>query len=438
MRSLAVLYACAVVAVVAPSVARAEPRRTLEAVALRKRPGEKEPVVARLAAGAEVTVLATEGRWLRVRAGGAEGYLTRTTVSTPDPGDAAPGGQWSAARKVGGRMVGDLFIDVVAASAALRAAPRSDAAPVAALARGARLTAIDAASDPAWIHARDAAGRDGWIARGDVDNGASAVVVTGVDLRGIATRAAPVAAAPVRRLAIRADLGIGFRVLGMDLTSNTEGGLANYALDAGAIAATLDGDAVLRLRGALFAAADARISATDSSPGVDYPGPTAPAGKIPFHTVAVDTGVRVGARLHRAFDLALRAGGHYDAFLASSVRNAGMLPRERLLGATLGARVDIAPEASRFAITARFDALVVGARQQTTGLEDGASSTAHALWGGLAMRYALGHHLAGFAGYDFSRATTEWTGMSVRQPGATRTRRVDTAQLFQIGISAEL
>ncbi|HEY6175721.1 MAG TPA: hypothetical protein VIX73_14780, partial [Kofleriaceae bacterium] len=248
----------------------------------------------------------------------------------------------------------------------------------------------------------------------------------------------PAAAAPPRRLAVRADLGVGFRALGMDLTSNADGGLANYALDAGAIAATLDVDAVLRLGGALFAAGDARISASNSSPGIDYPGPSAPAGTIPFRTVAADAGVRFGARLHRVFDVALRAGGHYDAFLAASVRNAGMLPRERLLGATLGARVDIAPEASRFTVTARFDALVIGARQQTPGLEDGASSTARALWGGLAMRYALGHRLAGFAGYDFGRATTEWTGMSVRQPGATHTRRVDTAQLFQIGISAEL
>ena len=435
MRSLVVLCVCAVLGSAVP--AHAGPRRTLEAVALRKRPGEKEPVVARLPAGAEVTVLAIDGRWLRVRAGGTEGYLTRTTVSAPDHDDAAPGGQWSAARKRDGRVVGDLFIAVVAASAALRSEPRTDAAALATLARGAQLTVIDAATDPAWIHARDPAGRDGWIARAEVDNGASSVVVTGVDLHGVASGDPQVTAAPSRRLTVRADLGIGFRALGMDLTSNAEGGLANYALDAAAVAAALDVDAVLRLRGALFIAGDARGSATDSSPGIDYPGPTAPAGKIPFRTFAGDAGVRFGARLHRAFDVALRAGGHYDAFVTATVRNAGMLPRERLFGATLGARVDIAPEASRFTVTGRFDALVIGARQQTSGLEDGPSSTARALWGGLAMRYALGR-IAVFGGYDFSRATTQWSGMSARQPGATSTRRIDTAQLVQIGISTAL
>jgi SH3-like domain-containing protein len=448
MRSPA--FAC-MYAAVAVTLAHAGTQHTLDAVALRKKPGEKAAVVARLPAGTQITVLAIEGRWLRVRANGVEGYLTRTTVSAPDPDDAAPIGQWSAGRRAAGRIVDDLFIEVVAATAPLRAEPRADAAQVGELARGARLTVVDAASDPAWIHARDQAGRDGWIARVQIDNGASSVVVTGVDLRGVGLsrddRAAPPAPS---ELAVRADLGIGFRALGMDLTSNAEGGLTNYLVAAEAIAATLDVDVAMPLRGTAWVAADARISASDSSPGIDYPGPTAPAGKIAFHTFATDVGVRIGVRARRGFDVALRAGGHYDAFVTASVRNAGMLPREQLLGATLGARVEIAPEPSRFAITARFDALVVGTRRQTPGLEDGPSSTARALWGGLTMRYVFGprgvhsvvhdfwHSLGVFGGYDFGRASTEWSGMSVRQPGVTSTRRVDTAQLVQIGISAEL
>jgi SH3-like domain-containing protein len=439
MRSLALVCMYLAVAV---TLAHAGTRRTLEAVALRKKPGEKEAVVARLAPGTQVTVLGIDGRWLRVRAGGVEGYLTRTTVSEPDPEDATPTGQWSAGRRALGATSNELFVEVVAVGAALRAEPRADAATRGALARGARLAVVDAASDPAWIHARDPAGRDGWVARTEIDNGASSVVVTGVDLRGIGLsrdeRAPP--AAP-SRLAVRAELGIGFRALGMDLTSNAEGGLASYVLDADAVAATLDVDVAIR-PGRAFVAADARVSVTDSSPGIDYPGPTSPAGRIAFHTFATDAGVRVGTRVRRAFDLALRAGGHYDAFVTASVRNAGMLPRERLLGATLGARVEIAPERSRFAAAVRFDALVIGARQQTPGLADGPSSTARALWGGLTMRYALGRPfgrpLGVFGGYDFSRASTEWSGMSERQPGATRTRRVDTAQLVQIGITAEL
>jgi SH3-like domain-containing protein len=431
-------WLCACVLVAPLTRADAEPRRTLEAVALHKKPGEHEPVVSQLAANTVVTVLGSDGRWLRVRVHNVEGYLTRTTVSDPDAAGAAPAGTWSAPRKASGKVIADLFVQVVAPGAALRAAPRLDAAAVSELARGQRLAVVDAATDPAWIRARDPAGRDGWIARDQIDNGASSVAVTGVDLIGAGEPARDDrgAAAPAA-LAVRADAGIGFRTLGMHLTSNAEGGLANYVLDADAVAATLDA-AVTRRFGGWFAAADARVSASAASPGIEYPGPTAPAGMIAFRTVAGDAGVRIGARVRRAFDLALRAGGHYDAFVAVDVANAGRLPRERLLGATLGARVDIAPERSRFAVAARFDALAVGGRAQTSGLEDGSASTARALWGGATMRYALSQRFAVFGGYDFGRASTEWTGMSVRQPGATRTRRIDTAQLVQLGISASL
>jgi len=443
MRALPLICACVVVTLLTP--ARAEPRRTLEAVTLRKKPGEKEAVVAYLPANTQVKVISLEGRWLLVKAGNQTGYLTRTTVSEPTPPDVEPEVRWSAARQVDGKLVPELFVQVTAPRGALLKAPRTGAAPVAEVSRGARLTVVDAASDPAWIHAHDASGNDGWIARGQIDNGAASVVVTGVDLKGSgagrATERDDAAAGPATPrgpLAVRAELGLGFRALGMNLTSNAEGGLTNYVLDAEAVAATLDVDIGLRLSDRLFIAADGRVVASDSSPGIEYPGPSAPAGKIPFRTYAGDLGVRVGTRARRVFDLALRLGGHYDTFLATDVKNAGMLPRERLVGATLGARVDIAPERSSFTITARFDALVIGSRAQTPGLEDGTSSTASALWGGLTMRYGLGRRLSLFGGYELARASTQWSGMSVRQPGVTSARRIDTAQLIQLGISTEL
>jgi SH3-like domain-containing protein len=442
MRRLGWLCAIAVIAPLA--VADAEPRRTLAAVTLRKKPGEREPAVAQLPANTVVTVLAIEGRWLRVRAHNVDGYLTRTTVSAPEPAEAPDASSaWSAPRKAGGKIVSDLLVQVVAPRAALRQDPRDDAAAVGELARGARLVVVDAATDPAWIHARAPDGRTGWIARAEIDNGASSVVVTGVDLRGIGLAGAARSSAAVRPLMVRAGLGVGFRALGMDLTSNGEGGLTNYVLDADAIAATVDVEVVKRLAGRAFVAADLRAQASDSSPGIHYPGPTAPAGTIAFRTLAGDLGARIGVRARRVFDLALRAGGHYDAFVAADVKNAGRLPRERLLGATLGARVDIVPDptgalASRFTASVRFDVLVVGTRAQTAGLEDGTASTARALWGGVTMRYSLFPRLAIFGGYEFSRASTRWSGMSVRQPGVTSTRRVDTAQLVQIGLVTEL
>ena len=228
------------------ATAAAGPRRTTEPVTLRKKPGEKEAVAAKLAANTEVIVISEDGRWLKVRANGAEGYLTRTQISDDGP-PAAPAGAWSA-------------------------------------------------------HPPEVLGK-----RAEVVAGPAAVAAY--------TRAAPA------RLALHGELGIGYRSLGMDLTSNAEGGLTNYLVDADAMAAVLDGGGTLRLGGALFVGFDARSSVSSSSPGIDYPGPTAAPGKIPFTTFALDAGGRAGVRVHD-IDPAVRAGGHYDAFLPKSVDNA--------------------------------------------------------------------------------------------------------------------
>ena len=335
-------------------------RRTTEAVTLRKKPGEKEAAVANVPANTEVTVLGTEGRWLRVRVGTSEGYVARTQVTDDTPAPE-PANAWSA-------------------------------------------------------HPPDVLGKRAATV-------ASTTVVTEY------TRAAP------QPLELRGELGIGYRTLGMDLTSNAEGGLTNYLVDADAMAVAFGATGTLHVSGMLVGF-DAGTEMSSSSPGIDYPGPTAAPGKIPFTTFAADAGARLGLRV-RDIELALRAGGHYDAFLPKSVDNAGMLPRERLLGLVAGARADFAPLHSRFGATARFDILALGSRAQTPGLEDGKSSTAHALWGGIRVRYSMGR-LAPFAAYDFGRATTSWTGPSVREPSVTNAHRTDTTQLLQIGIGAEL
>jgi hypothetical protein len=271
-----------------------------------------------------------------------------------------------------------------------------------------------------------------------VDNGASSVVVTGVDLKGSTELRNTFTRRPARSLALQAELGIGFRSLGMELTSNATGGLSNYLVDADAAALVFEASAVARLSSRLLAASNVRVQLSQSSPGIDYPGPTSAAGKIPFKTAAVDAGARAGVRALRVLDLTLGAGMHYDAFLPDEVENAGRLPRERLFGATVGARAEVVPPRSRFSACARFDLMLLGSRAQTPGLEDGPSSSVSAWWGGLTLRYVLTRHLSAFIAYDFERATTDWDGMSVREAGATNTSRADTAQLAQLGLTAEL
>jgi len=319
---------------------------------------------------------------------------------------------------------------------------------VAKVAANTPLTVLD--EEGRWLHVR-AGANEGYVLRTSVNDdapppdaspkwgaqppqvlGKRAEVVAGTaSVADTYTRPAP------RHLELRGELGLGYRSLGMDLTSNAEGGLTNYLVDADAVAVAFDGGGTLRLVGRWFTGFDVGSHVSVSSPGIDYPGPTAAPGKIPFTTFAVDVGARIGLRAHD-IDLALRVGGHYDAFLPKSVDNAGMLPRERLLGLTAGLRADFAPLHSRFGASARFDILAVGSRAQTPGLEDGTASTAHALWGGLSVRYQISARLAPFAAFDFGRATTTWTGASVREPGVTNAHRTDTTQLLQLGVGGEL
>lgn len=438
-----------------------EPRKALEVVVVRKKPGEKQAAAGTLAVGTVVEVEGEKGRWLRIRAGSLRGYVPRTTISGPEvatdttaftpapsttpapPPTDEPTRRWRTPDRSPA-----LSVEVTTA-ATLRAEPRPDAAAVAEVARGARLVVVDATSTPGFVQVRDDQGRAGWIARADVGNGSAAAAVApiraGEEAPRVAVRTetpradtpALVRGAPPRRFAIRVDAGIGYRILGMDFTSNGAAGLANYVGTSGASAIDLDVDAAMQ-RGRMVIGLDAKLGASRSSPGLDYPGPSGPPGEIPFSTVAVDAGVRVGMRARRLFVIAARAGAHYDAFVTRDVENAGMLPRERLLGTTLGARVDVVPPASRVTATLHADALVFGNRRQTPGLEDGASSTARAVWAGVIARFAVARRIAVHAAYDFGRATTEWSGMSVRDPGVTSARRVDSTQLFQVGLSLEL
>lgn len=448
MMSRVARYAYVVTALLAISdVASAEPRRTTVATTLRKKPGEKEPAVVEVPAGTQVQVLGEQDRWLRVRVGAHEGFLTRTTVTAPESPPAGAGEEgragpddsvWSARRRRAQASAGELFAKVTSAEATLRSEAAPTATPLATLTRGSQLAILDASSTPGWARVRDEQGREGWLLEAELGNGSASIAASAAAVRTTAQRTREGFTRRSAPLALRAELGMGYRSLGMDLSSNASGGLTNYLVDADAAALTVTADAVWSAGERWFAAADVRLQLSASSPGIEYPGPSSTSGEIPFRTFATDAGVRAGVRARKLLALAARAGAHYDAFLPDDVDNVGTLPRERLLGVTGGARLELAPPASRFSATLRLDALIWGTRAQTSGLEDGSDSTARAFWGGLTLRYMLSTRLAAFVGYDFERATTRWSGMSVRQRGVTSTRREDTAQLTQLGVTAEL
>jgi hypothetical protein len=69
--------------------AYAEKVKSNQETKLFARPGERAKVIAKVSEGKQMTVLAKEGRWLKVRVQGRTGYVARSTVDLPDEGEIA-------------------------------------------------------------------------------------------------------------------------------------------------------------------------------------------------------------------------------------------------------------------------------------------------------------------------------------------------------------
>ena len=65
-------------------VAHAEKVKANQSARVFNRPGEHGKVVAKVKEGQAMTVLAKEGRWIKVRVAGRTGYVPRTKVDLPD------------------------------------------------------------------------------------------------------------------------------------------------------------------------------------------------------------------------------------------------------------------------------------------------------------------------------------------------------------------
>src|ERR1043165_6069933 len=64
--------------------ADAEKVKTNQSTKLYSRAGEQSPVVMKLKPGQSMTVLAKDGRWLKVRVSGRTGWVPRSKVDMPD------------------------------------------------------------------------------------------------------------------------------------------------------------------------------------------------------------------------------------------------------------------------------------------------------------------------------------------------------------------
>jgi hypothetical protein len=89
MRPSALILVLLLGAVAFPRDGHAEKVKANQETKLFARPGERAKVILKVTEGKQMTVLAKEGRWLKVRVMGRTGYVARSTVDQPDGDEMA-------------------------------------------------------------------------------------------------------------------------------------------------------------------------------------------------------------------------------------------------------------------------------------------------------------------------------------------------------------
>jgi len=452
--------------------AAAERVRTTDTVKVYRDTGEQSGVITKVAEGTTLTVLKTDGRWLKVRVNGRTGWITRSNVASLDGdddlprntrrrpfvdgrstrrgwGDGAPEDRTGAdaVDTGGGDDAGDdrgddgddggddagddrgddgdggddgdaaeaapavEMVVVIAGKTKLypRASRKAKASRT--LKRGARLTVLD--RDDEWVR---------------VEYGDDAGFVRADDVGEADARA------PRPRRAIFTKARLGFASLGG--TFNSDGpatnALARYTLGSTAASVNLGADVAYAYGKDYFVGGGLEYLLCYATPGIRYAGQD-----IGFKTQDIDVRLLGGYDLHdkRGTVIWARLGYHVGFTSMSDLMNDANLPSETLRGPAVGAAVTMPALTPTIGVAATVDLVYPGTRTQTQGNEDGALDGAMALNLGVTGAYAWKAAWNLEAGYRFGYAKTAWTGPSQRGTGATAaSERVDKNHVLTVGL----
>lgn len=469
----------------------AERVRTTQTTKVMKRPGEKSAVVTRVKKGRTLTVIATEGRWMKVRVNGRTGWIARSNVKTasarevprntrrrpfvdgrstrrgwsgeaPDDrvgGDAveeedeeeARPKKKKAKKKSRARDVEDeedfeedeedfdeeedeedfeeeeevveeepkpRVVQVAVAKTKLRSKPSKKGKSRAKVKKGAKLVVLE--QKDGWMLVEDPDGDTGWIATKEVWE-------------------------PGMRKAreIRVEAKLGFDRMGQVFRSDGDQLLSNYDVAAAAAAVSLRGDYLQKYGAKYLIGGELRYDLGKSTPGIRYSDGTN-AADIPYMTHDVDLRAVAGYDFkHKTGAVGFgRVGYHYGMFAVSNVgdftKNLAKIPSETLSGVTIGVGAEAPTITEKIGARLIIDYLALGKRAQTVGLEDGAVSSAKALWAGLVVNYRWKPGMTIDFGYGYDYAKTTWTGAapaSMRGTGSTVAARKDVTHGLLVGIA---
>ncbi|HUH03583.1 MAG TPA: SH3 domain-containing protein [Kofleriaceae bacterium] len=465
--------------------ANAETVRTTKKTRVMARPGEKSRVIARIDAGTNVKVLSRQGRWIKVRADGRTGWITRSSANatrsanTPvrktrrkafvEGRSTRRGFSGGAPRdRVGADALDDEDEEMleeeprVAARSAKRPAKRKardrdrdedmeeedfededegeePAAQIVVASAESELMAkpstrsegvalVEAGQkltvieeDGEWMLVEDADGEEGWIRSRDVSQ----------------RYAYP-------KMLKRGGASIGYASLGSVFASDGTGELANYKITTAAATLSVGGDVVYKYSDQYMIAGDARYTGVRASPGIRFSNAMGQTADIGFIQHELSLGGAVGYNMKNKSGMVLygRAGYHYSKLSINDVgdfeQNLAYLPSEILQGITIGAHADVPRLTDKMGLQVGLDALYPsGTRTQTKGLEDGAVSDVFAAWATGRLIYQWKPNLTLEGTYRYSYAKTGWLGAAqgtMRPHGATEAARKDVGHAAMVGL----
>ena len=364
--------------VTVPAVASAEESAwPTDTVRLRARPGETARVVARADKDEELAIVASWGRWVKVRRGDRVGWVPRTQLDIREiERGVEPGGAGNKPRKrskrsgFSGKAVADA-LEVTIAIDKVRGFddPAAKQRMVLDLSRGDRATVIGRGHD-GWILV-ERAGVVGWIPSSAVADGPPearpevASVDEGDDrapdvviLAGELTESSPAGAARADvppRLAADVVAGVGAQTFAMRQTGN-----GDALATASGPASTVSASARVRVAGGLWVGAD-----TDAGMGtaslVYHASEAEPSAPMATRDLTVDARACVGWG-HR-YQVQAHAGYHYASLAIESEREEAMLVGETVGGATVG--LGGALPVGRMRLALGLDVMPAGAMRPT-------------------------------------------------------------------------
>jgi len=474
-----------------PRSGYAEKVRTNQRAKVYNRPGEQGKVLVKLKEGQAMTVLAKEGRWLKVRVSGRTGYIPRSKVDMSSDEEIVRNTRRrpfvdgrSKRRGFGGidgapedRIAADALGDLEAGGDEDEDADSGDDEDGEGgdgeasdddededdeddedddrlRARVSKRTALYDEPDDESDEAYEASPKDvlfvleqkgKWTLVETEEGDVGYILTDKLELQEAGGKGGKGG----RIIDVRGRLGV--TIMSQSLTS--AGGTAawpdRYKLGSSAAAVALGGALLYPYKKNFVVGGELTWDIARAVPGISFD-PDGAAGPMPSKTTGF-TMHNVNVRAVGGYDLKkqngmivfARLGYHYESFLVSNVTNLAennaRLPSEVIKGPMIGAALAIPKLTDKIGVRVNADAMVVGASvTQTKNLEDGANPSAkrYTLGGLFSYRWKSGFDLQ--ASYDLNYASVEFgapIATSMRGHTGTAVSRTDLTHTVAFGLA---